>query len=226
MSHEKLSPSDPALALKSYSSAFPLLRIAETEIGSTPSPTATGRVDFTSFTKFRELWRWVERLLWRAIILASHQYDVHHGQPGKDMSVSNSLWTWLNHYSACSVFWPSNFMTSHRSTISGLYLRALVLRHENTNPLPKGLAPSKPPPWLSTARTVVQEYRSILSVSTKFPKAGQRNIKVEEFVDLCVAVWEAAGAVGSYTSWVIDVSFQLRPMYKAHLFRYCGGQPG
>jgi hypothetical protein len=28
---------------------------------------------------------------------------------------------------------------------------------------------------------------------------------VEDFVDLCVAVWEAAGSVGEAAGWVIDV---------------------
>ncbi len=51
----------------------------------------------------------------------------------------------------------------------------------------------------------MQEYRAILSVSTSFPKAGERNTKVEDLVDLSVAVWEADGAVGEYAGWVIDV---------------------
>ncbi|KAL0066998.1 hypothetical protein AAF712_005987 [Marasmius tenuissimus] len=58
---------------------------------------------------------------------------------------------------------------------------------------------------MHTARSVIQEYRAILNVSTTFPKAGERNHKVEDFVDLCVAVWEASGGVGEYTGWVLDV---------------------
>lgn len=39
----------------------------------------------------------------------------------------------------------------------------------------------------------------------RFPQARERNVKVEEFVDLCVAVWKASGAAGEHAGWVIDV---------------------
>ncbi|EEB98972.1 hypothetical protein MPER_01424, partial [Moniliophthora perniciosa FA553] len=105
------------------------------------------------------------------------------------------------------VYWPSEFRTSHRSTISVLYLRALALRYRSTHvPAQTSISESpKPPAWMHTARSVVQEYRAILSKSTKFPRAGERNYKVEDFVDLCVAVWEASGGIGDYTGWVLDV---------------------
>jgi len=48
----------------------------------------------------------------------------------------------------------------------------------------------------------------ILSSSTNFPRAGEHNVKVEEFVDFCVAVWEAAGGVGEHAGWIIDVCLQ------------------
>lgn len=50
----------------------------------------------------------------------------------------------------------------------------------------------------------------MLNVSTKFPRAGERNILVEEFVDLCVAIWEASGVKGEHIGWVIDVRFSVR----------------
>ena len=65
------------------------------------------------------------------------------------------------------------------------------------------------PSWLPEARSVIQEYRSVLNVSTKFPRAGERNVLVEEFVDLCVATWEASGAVGERAGWVLDVRFSV-----------------
>ncbi|TFY78584.1 hypothetical protein EWM64_g5428 [Hericium alpestre] len=64
---------------------------------------------------------------------------------------------------------------------------------------------SSAPAWLPAARRAVREYRDILSVCTHFPRAGERNIKVEEFVDLCVAVWVASGASGEHAGWVIDI---------------------
>ncbi|KAJ6632489.1 hypothetical protein B0H10DRAFT_1977554 [Mycena sp. CBHHK59/15] len=197
MSHEKLFPSEPDKALGIYSTALPLLFMTESEIVFSATPiAASGKLDFTSFSRYRELWRWVEHIIWRAVVVSAQICDVHRED------THNVLWTWLGHYSSCNACWPSNFRTTHRCTISVLYLRALVLRNGSA---PPPVDVGKPPPWLHTARSVIQEYRAILSVCTGFPRAGQRNVKVEEFVDLCVAVWEASGAVGDYAGWVVDV---------------------
>ncbi|ESK91333.1 hypothetical protein Moror_2796 [Moniliophthora roreri MCA 2997] len=206
MATERLRSDKPQKALDIYAAAFPILTIIESELVSVP-PTAMGKIDFSSFTRFREVWRWVERLLWRAIVLASKTFNIHHDHKQTPCKQHDSLWTWLDHYSSCSVYWPSEFRTSHRSTISVLYLRALVLRYRSTPALAQtSMTESpKPPAWMHTARLVVQEYRAILSKSTKFPRAGERNYKVEDFVDLCVAVWEASGGIGDYTGWVLDV---------------------
>ncbi|KAJ3914740.1 hypothetical protein F5877DRAFT_82493 [Lentinula edodes] len=58
--------------------------------------------------------------------------------------------------------------------------------------------------WMNTVRSVIQQYRAILNVSTKFPKAGERNHTVEDYVEQCVAVWEVSGGVGEYGGWVLD----------------------
>ncbi|KAJ4498877.1 kinesin motor domain-containing protein [Lentinula lateritia] len=119
---------------------------------------------------------------------------------------SDSFWTWLEDYSSCSVYWPSNFRTSHRSTTSLIYLRALVLRHGAKTPEPAPVGTGrKSPQWRNTARSVIQQYRAILNVSTSLPKAGERNHKVEDFTEQCVAVWEASGDVGEYGGWFLDV---------------------
>lgn len=217
MSHEKLYPTEPLKALKTYSAAFPLLTIVETELASSaslssPSFTSSGKIDFSSFTRFREVWRWVERLLWRAIVLGSRIFDVNRDH--RSSTNSDSIWTWLDHYSSCSVYWPSSFRTSHRSTVSVLYLRALVLRYgygSGSTSSPR-IANTKrtPPKWIHTARSIIQEYRAILTVSTKFPKAGERNYKVEDFAELSVAIWETIVGVsggGEYGGWVLDVRY-------------------
>jgi hypothetical protein len=62
-----------------YSSALPLLTIAETEIATLlppdsgpPNASGSRNLDFSSFTRFHELWRWGrERLIWRAVILVA-----------------------------------------------------------------------------------------------------------------------------------------------------------
>ena len=242
MAHEKLSSADPKPALASYRKAIPLLTIAESEISvfppSTVPPTSSsgvGKIDFHSFTRFRELWRWVERLIWRAIILTSRSCDIN------DDSQEDSVWTWFAHYMACSAHWPPTFRCHHRSMISVLHLQALILRAKSSHPVPSPTPQSTTPPpahhfvrrsplWVQTARSVVQEYRAILTVSTRFPRAGERNVKVENFVDLCVAVWEASGEVSDSTGWVIDVSHLVMHdlwmiIALAHLLpRYCGGR--
>ena len=49
----------------------------------------------------------------------------------------------------------------------------------------------------------------MLNVGTKFPRTGERNVPVEEFVNLCVATWEVSGAVGERAGWVLDVRFSV-----------------
>ncbi|KAJ7854317.1 hypothetical protein B0H14DRAFT_2756738 [Mycena olivaceomarginata] len=201
MSNEKLYPAEPDKALAVYSTALPLLSQTASELISTPitSASSSGKVNFASFTRFRELWRWVEYLIWRAVALGARICDITRED------THNVLWSWLAHYSLCSAAWPAAFRPAHRCTVSSLYIRALVLRNRIPLPLLPTVEVGKPPRWLHTARAVIQEYRAILSVCTRFPRAGERNVKVEEFVDLCVAVWEASGAVGDYAGWVIDV---------------------
>jgi len=209
MSYEKLAPSHPQQAIKSYAAALPLLSLIVTEMAPNAISGSSGRIDFVAFTFYRELWRWVERLLWRAIIVSSRISNVH--EDGSLLSEATSVWTWFEQYHGCSVYWPPNFRTAHRSAISVLYLRAFILRYGATSrPSPAGpRSEQNPPAWLDRARWLVNEYRAILNVSTTFPRAGERNVKVEDFVDLCVGVWEASGCVGDTAGWVVDVSFFL-----------------
>ena len=250
MALEHLHPTSPSLALKTYCSVlphlFPSLRAQLTHKSLLPnfhyqhhklSSSPSSQLDFTVFYQLRELWRWVERIIWRAVVLCSNVYDVRKGWKKDDENSTptpteqqsgeeaDSLWSWLSHYTYYSAYWPSTFRTSHRSTIASIHLRALILLHRPSlppSPSPSLSVPSplssrlplpkctnkSPPAWLHKARQVIQDYQAILNVSTTFPRAGSRNEKVEEFVDLCVAVWEVhlfgggAGEVG----WVIDVS--------------------
>ncbi|KAA1470851.1 hypothetical protein DENSPDRAFT_836753 [Dentipellis sp. KUC8613] len=235
MCYEILTPEEPDKTLSVYLNAVQNLPTLEAEISRTSPPnplptTGTGqaRLEYTSFTRYRELWRWVERLLWRAIIIASRV--CHLG--GSDESI---LWSLFAHYQTCSAHWPPTFRTEHRSTIYTLYLRALVLRSRlpGLPPLPSNASVSSAAldpttaAWLPAARRAVRDYRDILSVCTHFPRAGERNVKVEEFVDMCVAVWEASGAAGEHAGWVVDIlwwatrlTFNSHRVFR-HMVRVC-----
>ncbi|KAF5376499.1 hypothetical protein D9615_008660 [Tricholomella constricta] len=198
MSHEKLAPNDPQAALKAYGTSVPLLSMLEavlTDHHILTSPASNTK----AFLQHRELWRWVERLLWRAIIVSARIAD--DGSGLHEMGV----WPWLRQYSTWSRFWPATFRTAHRSTVSVLYLRAFILRHHPVHADSTSGTREKGQVWLPTARTVVKDYRAILSASTKFPHAGERNVRVEDFVDLCMGVWEAGGLGGEGAGWVLDV---------------------
>ncbi len=199
MSYEVLHADDPEKAFSTYLLASGTITTAVAEI-PTSVPSSTSQVsatsDASSFSRYRELWRWAERVLRRGIILGARLCDVSR-MDGRN----GSLWQLFQQYHACSAHWPPTFRPDQRSVIAVLHLRALILRARAV-PQPK----TRSHRWIGTARSIVQDYRAVLSVCTKFPKAGERNWKVEDLVDLSVAAWEADGAVGEYAGWVIDVS--------------------
>ncbi|KAF9478780.1 TPR-like protein [Pholiota conissans] len=268
MSLELLHPSDPYKAIVSYRQALPLLTILQVELGLTSNASApnAGKTPYRAaaqdlFNQTRELWRWVETLLWRAVILSAKTSDVFvitdaatqesvpappiesrtsstsTVTPATSTTLNNSLWTWLSHYSACGSFWPPSFRAKHRSTVSVIHLRAFILRFGGPRSPPTPVSSGttsrrssmssaaeaqKQKSWRTEALAVVKAYREVLTASTRFPRAGDRNFKVEEFVEICVALWEA-GWVVKYgkgvrsksgwenvgedlgTSWVIDI---------------------
>ncbi|KAJ8585710.1 hypothetical protein M405DRAFT_883707, partial [Rhizopogon salebrosus TDB-379] len=195
MCYEKLS--EPERAIQAYSSALPLLSMIELEI---PRTITTAHTSSASFENYRELWRWTERLMFRAISLLARLRCLD----DKD----GLIWTMFTHYHTCSAYWPVKFRAGHRSTVAVLHLRGLVLRFQTsstTSTPSSSLQSAKPPQWLSTAHPVINAYRTILDSCTSFPRAGERNVKVEDFVDLCVAVWEASGAMSDRVHWVLDI---------------------
>jgi hypothetical protein len=194
MCHEKLDFWNPEKAIQAYSTSIPLLSIIEFEI-----PRALPAQ--TSFTQYRELWRWVERLIFRAITLLAR---VRHLDDQEGL-----IWIFFTHYRSCSTHWPPTFRTGHRSIVAVLHLRALVIRFRASSSAvtpTSSIQYEKSPQWLSIARSIIDEYRTILDKCTRFPKAGERNVPVEDLVDLSVAVWEASGAASDRAYWVIDVS--------------------
>lgn len=260
MSLELLHTSDPRIAVNSYRKALPLLSTLQTELGLNPKasgPKSPHKLDLSLFSQIRELWRWVERLLWRAVVLSAKTCDVFLDEPtavspestsgpalesrtsststvtpkSASPAVNNSLWTWLRHYNNCSAFWPPTFRSKHRSTVCVIHLRAFVLRFggapsmpPSPSPLPSISSKSSLPTnqqrsWRAEALEVVNAYRSVLTATTTFPRAGERNVAVEEFAEIAVALWEAGWVVNHGAgkqaregvsedlgaSWVIDL---------------------
>ena len=212
MSLEKLSPTDTSKILSVYLSGTEALSVIESTI-TRPFPATSrpaqnlggGHANNPAFTRYRELWRWVECLLRRAIIAASRACCLS----GEQEIV---LWTLFSQYKTCNTYWPPTFRAAHRSNIAVLFIRALILRSRLTSPTPLSLhtyfrAGNSDIPLTApmVARRAIQDYRDILNASTRFPRAGERNVKVEELTDLCVAVWEAGGSKSGDAAWVMDV---------------------
>ena len=229
MANEKVAPEDARLAFSIYLKARPIIAAVTSEIpASVPvkaSPSGKDTSESSTFTRYREVWRWVERLLRRAIILAGRIVDL-----SREDGEQAAMWSLFDHYQTCSTHWPAFFRPEQRSVVSVLHLRALVLRARiasSSSELSQADA-EKPHRWISTARSVIQAYRAILSITTHFPRAGERNVKVEDLVDLSVAIWEADGAGGEYAGWVIDVSCcatNVREIFlMMHIFRCSGGR--
>jgi hypothetical protein len=196
MCHEKTKPGSPQDTLTIYLTAVLSIPTLEAEIARTappnpaPAPAAGPvRLPYTSFTRYRELWRWVERLLWRAVVLAARAYAL--GAPDEPV-----LWALLAQYQACAAHWPPTFRPAHRTAVAGLHLRALVLRARMPavlpNPASAAAIPDGKAAWVATARRVVRDARDVLSATTRFPRANERNARVEELVDLTMAVWDAS----------------------------------
>ncbi|KAI9464782.1 hypothetical protein F5148DRAFT_1276411 [Russula earlei] len=212
MSLEKIRPTDTSTVLSVYLSVTKILPTIEGYISRSfpPNPlhapsSSTGHSNNPSFTRYLELWRWVERLLRRAIIAASRTYSLN----GPQEAV---LWSLFSQYQTCNKYWPPTFRSKYRSTVMVLFVRALVLRTRPTGHLPTALHShfrsenSEIPVTASmVGRRAIQDYRDILNASTRFPKAGECNVKVEELTDLCVAVWEASGCKSGDAGWVMDI---------------------
>lgn len=201
MAMEKLGHAEEALSV--YEAALPILQ--SLRLPHTPA-SQNDAVD-PSFIKYRELWRWAERLLWRASCLVS-----------RFAPIDRAL-TVFRVYSNHAQYYPPTFRPNHRSIVSSLYLYALLLTYPGSEQAIPGVTRLS---WITEARTLLGEYRLVLAQSTVFPRAGDRNIKVEEYCDGVMAVWERAGANGKEAQWAIEILWwATRMTFHSHrIFRH------
>ncbi|KAG8760065.1 hypothetical protein FRC14_004164 [Serendipita sp. 396] len=202
MAMEKLGHEEEALNV--YYAALPLLqnlRMAR----STPIQDPQ-QVD-PSFLKYRELWRWSERLLWRASCLASR------------FSPIDRAMTVFRAYATQAQTFPPTFRPNHRGVVTNLHLHALLLSFPGSLVVIPGQTRLS---WITEARTLLGEYRMVLAKCTAFPRAGERNILVEEYCDGVMAVWERSGAMGKEAQWAIEILWWASRMtFHSHrIFRH------
>ncbi|KDQ07095.1 hypothetical protein BOTBODRAFT_192620 [Botryobasidium botryosum FD-172 SS1] len=184
MAHEKLDNVSAALtAYDAAATSLERLALAKT----IPSG---DRQKWEMFNRHRELWRWAERALRRAAILASTTKDIQEAL------------RFLRLYTFYSSRWPSTFRPSSRGVVYTLCLRALCL----TAPIPLKTSNSARQKWLEDSHRVAKEYKAVLHATKRFPRAGRINPAVLDFVDLCMAIWERGGCGESDAEigWVVD----------------------
>lgn len=181
---EKLRQEEDALGV--YEAALPILRNLHAH---TPPPEPSQQNP--SFTKYRELWRWAERLLWRASCLSAK-----YGSLERSLSI-------FRIYATHALFFPPSFRPNHRHVVTALHLQALFITSPGS---PLTMPHQTKLSWITEARTLLGEYRLVLAETTWFPRAGERNVQVEEYCDAVMAVWERGGAKGNDSQWAIDVS--------------------
>ncbi|KAG9088376.1 hypothetical protein FS749_002215, partial [Ceratobasidium sp. UAMH 11750] len=162
-----------------------------------------------AFEERRELWRWAEMLLYRASVVSATYQS------------SEDALRLMKVYCVVAVHWPASFRPHHRATLYTLYIRTLCLTGTRGTPT-----------WRDDARRTANEMRAVLGSTTAFPHAGEVNSKVLDFVDGCVALWEAGGEEEEDATWVVDIlwwatrfTFHSHRVLR-HLFRLLVSVPG
>ncbi|QRV95587.1 hypothetical protein RhiJN_23605 [Ceratobasidium sp. AG-Ba] len=181
MAHERLM--DGTAAAVAYEAALPMIA------AFVPRPG-----EKNVFEERRELWRWVEMLLYRASIVSAAYQS------------SEDALRLMKVYTVVSTHWPTTFRPHHRATLYTLYIRTLCLTGTRGTPS-----------WREEARKVVTEMRAVLNSTTEFPHAGEVNHKVLDFADGCVALWEAGGEHEEDAVWITDALWwAMRLTFHSH----------
>jgi hypothetical protein len=152
---------------------------------SHPPPTPSNHI----FTSYRELHRWTQLTLFRAVVLSS-----------RTQSAMEIIQVARQHRH-CSItgHWPVSFRSRHRLVILDIHMRALIKTSSHHK---DGYGITE---RMNEAKAVAHDYKALLESCTHFPRADERNEPVEEFVCLLFAFWSANGFRSEWTDWIIEV---------------------
>jgi hypothetical protein len=161
----------------------------------------------SNFDSHREAYRWISKALCRGAILTGRTGDI------------DPCLRFLRTYHLLSQSWPGSFRPLQQQLMLNLYMRALRVSY----PASKLAVPQKGYKWFLTGkeemgvgtsaeiwsremRSVLGHGKTLLTVTTSFPKAGDVNVPVETFVNECVVLWEKGGGKLKEGLAVVQVS--------------------
>lgn len=213
MSHESLNK--VSAALQAYDAGLQLVQSLDLLGITTKDEKAVTAV----FREYRELWRWVERLLRRRCIIASRRLYAPLSTWSDDAihrfsrSTVDGSTPYFKTYRDYAPKWTPGFRPYGCGMILSLQLRALCLH--TPFPRPTSLSinnsstrckSSSQTSWHRDAQDCAEYYQKVLEAHVTFPRAGERNDVVNDFVDMCMAIWERGGCLESEAVWVTEVS--------------------
>ncbi|RXK37161.1 hypothetical protein M231_05530 [Tremella mesenterica] len=221
MSAELIPEPDYDLALESYLSVVPLLKLFKQYNPPFPTYLSTPKTQNTAlpFDRYREVFRFISTALIRAAIITSRA----------NRPIINVLRI-VRTYHALSLSWPPAFRPVQRQRMLLLYLRALhagyppsgvpcdhpYLLTEGASPLPARMV------WRKEVIEAMRTGRQLLATTTTFPRAGSVNAPVTAFTDLCVALYDTCPLlvkeVLGVLWWSMTYTFQSQSVLR-HLTR-------
>ncbi len=160
-----------------------------------PSTTQASPRTAPAFPAYRESLRWISTALCRGAVLSARgaQHDV--------------TLRWLRDYHAFAHAWPASFRPRQRMFMLNLYMRALHAacpadRHALVPPeyqwstqinLGETATGSAHQIWTREVRQAMQHGQELLAATTSFPRAGEVNGPVTDYIKGCVALWQKGG---------------------------------
>lgn len=180
----------------------------------------------SSFSTYREAHRWISRALSRGTVISARSTHLH------------TTLAFARTYHLIAREWPTSFRPRQRQVMLSIYLRVLHAAYMPYPALPpkKGTRwfvfdkefPAKGSMadiWLRESRAVMSQGQRLLNETTKFPKAGEVNWLVVNFIQRCVELWERSGLLEQEARetiklmwWAMNLTFQSHSLLR-HLTR-------